>query len=222
MRNNKINTCLILAAALVIGSYIPALADDSIGVSINGSVNVGSESSVKSSSSASVKSDNRDESSNDNIIANEESHATTTVSETAIENRSAVAAFVQRLLSTANRISGGIGSEIRVIAKEQNDSSSTTAEAIVKVEARGGIMTFLFGTDYKNAGVIRSELAKTDKRIARLSELASLTSVSAETKVELNAEIKSLTDAQVKLDAFVKAHESQFSLFGWFVKIFVK
>ncbi len=217
MKNSKISASFVLTIALALGSYIPALADDSIGVSVNGSVNVGSESSVKASSSTSAKSEDKNASSSEKV----EGHATTTESETETESRSAVAIFVQHLLSIANR-EGGIGSEVRVIAKEQSSSSSSTVEAIAKVESRGGFMAFLFGTDYKNIGVIRSELANTDKRIARLSAIASSASISAQTKVELNAQITALKAAEVKLDAFVNAHENQFSVFGWFVKLFVR
>jgi hypothetical protein len=222
MRNSKISLSFVLATALTIGSYIPALAEVGVNTSVDASVNV--NASVRASSSAnsrsgdeSTTSDNRSASSSNKV----ESHATTTGSETAAENRSVVATFVQHLLSIANR-EGGIGSEVRVIAQEQSSSSSTTADAIAKVESRGGFIAFLFGTDYKNTGVIRSELAQTAKRIERLSEIASSTSISAQARVELRAQIQSLTDEQVKLDAFVNAHENQFSLFGWFVKLFNK
>jgi hypothetical protein len=229
MNKNKISVSFVLAIALTLGSYVPALAlENSIGASVDGSVNVtsksGVEASVKASSSVNEnsqsQSDNKKGSSNDNVKANIEVQSTTTGSETSTEHRSAVATFVQNLLSIANR-EGGIGNEVRVIAQEQNDSSSTTAEAIIKVEKKGGISAFLFGTDYKNLGVIRSELASTTNRIDRLSKLASST-INTQAKIELDAQIKLLQEDQAKVTAFVNTHENSFSLFGWFVKMFSK
>ncbi len=133
------------------------------------------------------------------------------------EHRSAVALFVQNLLKIADR-DGGIGEQVREVAKEQNDSGTSTEESIKKLETRSRLKTFLIGTDYKNLGAIRSELAKTEKRIERLNELASST-WSTRMKTDLDEQVKLLQEEKAKLDAFVKANESRFSLFGWFVRL---
>lgn len=135
------------------------------------------------------------------------------------EHRSEVAAYVQGLLRIADRDAGGIGSQVRVIAREQNDSGTTTAQARAQIETRGKFKTFLIGSDYKNIGIIRSELAQTEKRIARLEALAVSSTVAAD-KDELNLQIQALKDDKVKLELFVEARENVFSLFGWFVKLF--
>lgn len=139
---------------------------------------------------------------------------------TAETHRSAVASFVKSLLDVADR-EGGIGAEVRAIAKTQNDFAATSSEAMVKVENRGKIRTFFFGSDYKNLGHLRSEIAVTQNNIDKLKNLLDKTT-STTAKVELAAQIKVLEDSQVKLDTFVKTHENTFSLFGWFVKLFVK
>ena len=228
MNKTRISISL-LTVALALSSYIPAFAlDSNIKASIDGSLNVKSETSSGASSGLSSKienqsttSDNKNGTSSENVKVNNENNATTTGSQTAAEHRSVVATFVQNLLSVANR-EGGIGSEVRVIAQEQNDSSSTTAEAVINVENKGGFSAFLFGTDYKNIGVIRSELASTSNRIDRLSILASSTSISITDKQQLGVQIAALKTDQSKLNTFVNAHEGQFSLFGWFVKLFNK
>ncbi len=139
---------------------------------------------------------------------------------TAESHRSTVASFVESLLSVANR-EGGIGAQVRVIAQAQNDSASTTAEAITKVESRNSLKTFLIGSDYKNLGQLRSEIVTTQNNIDQLKKLEAQATSDAD-KAELTVQIKALEDSQVKVEAFVKAHESSFSLFGWFVKLFVK
>lgn len=139
---------------------------------------------------------------------------------TAESHRSTVATFVRNLLDVADR-EGGIGAEIRVIAQEQNDSASTSAEAIAKVESRNALTTILFGSDYKNLGVLRSELATTTNHIERLKNLLDKTTNEAD-KAELSAQIQGLEDSKVRVDAFVQAHENAFSFFGWFIKLFVR
>ena len=135
------------------------------------------------------------------------------------EHRSAVAAFVQSLLRVADR-DGGIGAEVRAVAQSQNDSASTTAEAIAKVENRSKFWSFLFGTDWKNIGMLRSELAKSDSDAERL-ETALANATDASVKADLQAQITALKAEQAKVETFVEAHEKSFSLLGWFTKLFV-
>lgn len=139
---------------------------------------------------------------------------------TSASHRSVVATFVKSLLAVANR-EGGIGSQVRIVAQSQNDSASTTATAITKIDGRGSFRTFLTGSDYKNLGVIRSEIATTSANIAKLKVLLSQ-ATSDTARAELNVQIKALEDEQVKIEAYVKANEAKFSLFGWFNRLFVK
>jgi hypothetical protein len=132
--------------------------------------------------------------------------------------RSAVSLFVQALLHDADR-DGGIGAEVRRVAQSQNTSASTTADAIAHVEARGKFWSLLFGTDWKNIGTLRSEIARTNADIARLNAaLASTTDVSV--KADLQTELTALTSEQAKVKTFVDAHANSFSLLGWFTKLF--
>jgi hypothetical protein len=131
-------------------------------------------------------------------------------------HRSAVATFVKSLLKVADR-EGGIGEQVRVIARSQNDSASTSEKAVLKVENRGKLRTFFFGSDYKSLGELRKEMVKTQNDIAKLKELLSKATNDSD-KAELSAQIKVLEDFQVKIDAFVQARENQFSLFGWLFK----
>lgn len=135
------------------------------------------------------------------------------------EHRSKVAEFVKSLLEVADREHGGIGDEVRVVARTQGESASTTVDAMDEVDHRSPIMTFLIGSDYKNLGVIRSEVATTQNSIDQLKNLADKTQNAAD-KAALMTQINILQDSNTKLDAYVQAHEQVFSLFGWFVKLF--
>lgn len=169
----------------------------------------------------------RDNATSSKARDNREDNATSTDTDTDTENednlnaeehRSTVATSVQKLLEVADR-EGGIGDEVRAIAQEQNDSASTSAEAITKVESRGRILTFIFGSDFKNLGTLRSESVTTKDNVEQLKGLLEKATSDA-SKTELSAQIKVLEDSQAKVDAFVNAHENTFSFFGWFAKMF--
>jgi hypothetical protein len=148
-------------------------------------------------------------------------HATSTQDQSTGEShRSEVSVFVHSLLNIADR-EHGIGSEVREVAMSQQHSASTSAEAMMRVQARGALRTFILGSDYRSLGEIRSEIATTTANIAKLQRLLASATSDAD-KAELSAQIKVLENAQVSVSAFVKAHESSFSLLGWFTKLFAK
>lgn len=135
-----------------------------------------------------------------------------------LENRSGVAAQVQALLSLADR-AGGIGPEVRVIAREYASTSARIGEAKDKVESRPGWMTVLIGADYRNLGALRSELSTTESQIKRL-ETAMDRSTDVTVKADLQVQINVLKAQASTTAEFVEENESSFSVFGWFVKIF--
>jgi len=136
----------------------------------------------------------------------------------AAEHRSTVANFVQTLLKAASSTEGGIGEQVRVIAQQQNDSDTTTTKAIETIQSRNKIKTFLIGSDYKNLGALRSEMVKTRNRIDQLNRVIQ----NATDTAEIQAQIQTLEQEQVKIDNFIKTQEGKFSLFGWLAKMFNK
>lgn len=141
--------------------------------------------------------------------------------ERATERRSAVANFVQSLLRVADRQEGGLGTQVRAMAQEQEASSERALQAKAKVEQRSKIRTFLFGTDYKNLGAIRSEVVQTQARLRQLNQTLSGL-VSDEEKLELQSQIQAVVGEQAELEAFIQAQETKISLFGWLTKLFNK
>lgn len=137
----------------------------------------------------------------------------------ATERRSSVANFVQSLLRVAEREPGGIGEQVRVIAQEQNESNETATEAVTEVQTRGKIRTLLFGSDYKNLGVLRKEVVQTRNRLQQLDRLIE-SMTSDEDKTEVQVQIQALSEQQTILENFVEEQESKMSLFGWLVKMF--
>ncbi len=134
------------------------------------------------------------------------------------EHRSKVVEAVLKLVELAGK-DKNIGEEISEIAKEENESSGRAAEAIKEVEARGKFKTFLFGTDYKNIGALRSEMVRSDNNIDRLTKAKDRT-IDQAVKAELDVQIAVFQKANDEAEAFVKANESKFSIFGWLFKLF--
>ena len=133
------------------------------------------------------------------------------------ENRSEVSKFVQTLLDNADK-TGGIGQQVRTIAREQASTSSTTVDIISKIEKRSGLKTFLIGADYENIGSLRSEMVQTRNRIEQLrSELAGISTSTG--KVALEEELENMEQLQNKIQNFITENENKFSLFGWLVRM---
>lgn len=134
------------------------------------------------------------------------------------QHRSAVANFVQSLLQVADK-EVKVGEQVRIIAQQQNQSENTTVQAMEKVQTRNRIQAFLFGSDYKNLGALRSETVQTRNRLEQLNKL--MTNIQNEgDKTELQNQIQTLEQEQAKIESFIKAQEGKFSLFGWLVKLF--
>lgn len=134
------------------------------------------------------------------------------------EHRSAVANLAMKLAQTADK-DGGIGEEIRVVAKEQAESSERAAEAIKNVETRSSLKTFLIGTDWKSVGALRSEMVTTENHINRLMAAKERASTDL-VKNEIQAEINALQTVRTNINSFIAANESKVSLLGWLVRLF--
>lgn len=134
------------------------------------------------------------------------------------EHRNVIVGVVQELREVADK-DISIGEEVREIAKEQEQSGDDVADSIESIEKRGKFMTLLFGTDYKNLGVLRSELVKTTNHISRLIKVRDR-SESNEVKIDIDTQISALESSNSKAEAFIQENESKFSFLGWFVKLF--
>lgn len=218
---------------LVLAHVEAAEADTTNIAAVGGQVNKNASSSSANSNkdgnkeknaTSSTKTDDRDDNastSKDKDCIDEDKDCNNDQGKlTSESHRSVVATFVHSLKDLADR-DGGIGEQVREIARSQNDSATTTLNAMKKVEDRGGFRTFLFGTDYKNIGMIRSEIATTSNNIAKLKSILEKMGTTSD-QADLSYQIKTLEAQQSKLEDFVTSREKTFSLFGWFNKRFAK
>jgi hypothetical protein len=137
------------------------------------------------------------------------------------EHRSTVSDFVQELQGVADNQKGGIGEQVRLIAQEQNEVKEKIADQIESIQERNKIKTFLFGSNYKNLGALRSEMVQTRNRLEKLIGIMEQTTSQAD-KTELQNQIQTMEQERLNIENFVKTNESKFSLFGWLVKLFNK
>lgn len=221
MKSMKSKILLTSALVLSIGA-VSTTSAQGVGVNVNANSEINTKRNATNTTKIEVKGNATSSNAQNQVRGNATSsvrievkgNATSTKAKLNAETHgSAVVAVVKALLAAANR-DGGIGTEVRLVAQSQNDSASTTMKAMEKLEKRGLLMRLLFGSDYKNIGQLRSEMAKTENDIDKLANLA-LQATNAEVKAELLTQIEALKNSQIKMEAFVKANESSFSLFGW-------
>lgn len=136
------------------------------------------------------------------------------------EHRSVVAKIVLNLLKIAER-DNQIGGDIKIVAQEQASTSIKVKKDMDEVSGESKVKVFLFGSDYKNLGEIRSSIETTRNHITRLKRAEQKTT-DIGVKADLIAQINILEEEASTTEAFVNKNESKFALFGWFVKLFSK
>jgi len=137
------------------------------------------------------------------------------------EHTNTVSNFIEELQSVADNQKSGIVEQVRLIAQEQNEVREKIADEIESIQERNKIKTFLFGSNYKNLGELRSEMVQTRNRLEKLTGLMEQTTDEAD-KTELQNQIQTMEQERLNIENFVKTNESKFSLFGWLVKLFNK
>lgn len=137
------------------------------------------------------------------------------------QHRNKVSTIVQQLNVLASK-DDNIGEEISQVVKAEATTTDQQINLMEKVENRSRFRTFFLGSDYKNLGALRSTMVTTNNQIQRLEKALERTTSTSEIQTELNAQITALKDAQVKVESFISANESKFSLFGWLIKLFNK
>lgn len=135
------------------------------------------------------------------------------------QHRSSVANFVQGLLDVADREPGGIGEQVREVAQEQNQAKEQVAETIEAVQNRNKIRTFLFGSDYRNLGALRSEMVQTRNRLEQLNRVMENIQ-NEEDREQLQTQIQEMEQERIRIENFIREQEGKFSLFGWLFKFF--
>jgi len=137
----------------------------------------------------------------------------------AIEHMSLVAQKVQELLQI--KTTGGIGDQVREIAREQDMSQTQVQEQINKIDSKGQLAKSLFGPDYKALKSMNQIMEQNQLRIQALEELQNQLTNQAD-KTTIEETIQALIQQNTSLEEAIMLESQTKSLFGWLVKLFVK
>ena len=133
---------------------------------------------------------------------------------------SEVSQYVRELLEMPDR-NGGIGEQVREVARVQNQSQEKVAEKLQKMESRGKLHKFIFGPHSESLTALKGEMKQNQERTQTLKDL----------KTQLwndvdQGTVQSLLDAitaqDVALMQEIMDEESTFSLFGALKALFNK
>lgn len=128
------------------------------------------------------------------------------------DHASEVARTVQELLKESE---GGIGEEVREVARAQNQAQEKIQEHVRAIESRGQIMRLFFGSDQQAVKGLENQLRENRDRLARLEELEN----EAPTE-DIQAQIQAARDAlQGQNEALEQAVEAEKQIRGIFGRL---
>lgn len=162
----------------------------------------------------------RDELSQENANSGEEDTNDKSEKDKNYEHRSEVAKYVQELLKSSTA-PGGIGSQVRVVAKAQNDSQVRIEKQLNKLLSRGRLAKLLIGSDSNALSDLQTQLEQTQQRIRELEQMRNQGLNSGE-QFTLDAAVNALNKQVNDLQETLKEEGKTPSIFGWLLKRITK
>jgi hypothetical protein len=133
------------------------------------------------------------------------------------QNQNEVRIAVHALLEMDN-LTGGIGPQVREVARDFNNSIQATLRAEERIENRGGIRRFFAGGDFEAAEEIEQEINQSRQRIQQLNQLREDCPCDVEVKAMLREQTESMEQEQDRLQGLAQAEKQSKGLFGWIWK----
>jgi len=142
-------------------------------------------------------------------------------SERAREKMSAVAVGVEMLLAEKEEggVEGGIGQQVRVIAREQKEVQAEIKGQVDKLESRSGFVKKLFGPNYKAIENLNRQMERSQLRIEQLEELQGQIT-DEDDQEQVQGVVQTLVDQNTALQEQIEVEEETGSVFGWLFKWF--
>jgi hypothetical protein len=132
---------------------------------------------------------------------------------TANQNQNEVRSAVGALLAMET-MTGGIGPQVSVIAKEYDNSFATTLATEEKIQAKSGFSRLLFGGDSELAEELETQVTQNQGRIQQLQQLHTDCDCDEETKLLLQEQIKTMENEQTRLNGLADKEKTN-GWFGW-------
>lgn len=136
------------------------------------------------------------------------------------ERKSEVAKAVSALLESSDE-NGGIGGQVRVIARNQNEKYQEIEEDIEKIEERGNFTKFMIGPNYKEINRVKTSLNENKEEITELENLKDQIG-DEEDLQNIEEQINVLKNLDQEFLQIIENEEKVFSLLGWMFKMFSK
>ncbi len=136
------------------------------------------------------------------------------------ERRSEVSKYVKELLNVADR-QGGIGEQVRLIARDHEKDVNETEDDVKEIKNRGSFAKFFFGPDYKKISDAEEKLNKQTENLAELNKIKDSMATSTD-KALLESQISAMQAIKDELKKEIDASQDIISLFGWLNRLFNK
>jgi hypothetical protein len=142
-----------------------------------------------------------------------------TRNQTAVQNMSIVAEKVQLLLQL--KTTGGIGDQVRQIARDQEQAQTKIQEHLQKIDSKGVLAKLLLGPDYNSINRLEEQLGQNKLNVQELQQLQTQLTNKEDQKAVQEA-IQALIRVNESLQARIDAENNTFNMFGWIFRLFAK
>lgn len=102
-------------------------------------------------------------------------------------------------------------------AQVAEESEATVESSLTEMSGRPGFLKFIIGPDYKNAGMIRSEIVRMRNEIAKLTRTRE--KLPESDQAELDESISALETDLTAIENRLSEALTGVSLFGWLSKL---
>ena len=131
-----------------------------------------------------------------------------------VKNENEVRIAVTTLLDSED-LSGGIGRNISAIARDFNNSLSSTGKLEDRIQGRSSFTRIFFGGDRTAAREIANQTAQARARIAELQQLISSATLDPEVRTMLEEQVRILQQEQERLQQLATREQADRGIFGW-------
>ncbi|MCK5698945.1 MAG: hypothetical protein KAH93_03790 [Candidatus Aenigmarchaeota archaeon] len=134
-----------------------------------------------------------------------------------LKNQNQVRLAVHSLLAMEDLV-GGIGPQVREIARSFNNSVQSTIKSEEKIQTRSSITRFFAGGDAKAAQELETEVTQNQQRIQELKQLKDECDCDEEVKAMMQEQIQQMEQEQTRLQELAESEKKSKGLLGWLWK----
>jgi len=132
-------------------------------------------------------------------------------------NQNEVRLAVHTLLAMEN-ITGGIGPQVSLIARDFNNSAHATWQYEVRIQNRDAFSRFFFGGDRSSAGELANLTVQNQNRIRQIEQLLNTGTLDEETKTLLREQLQIMQQENTRLNQVSSSEQQNQGLLGGFWK----